>query len=99
MSARPEPVWVRKEHAATALRAFRADRPGIARGREALTFWIERERGGEWPRPGRPRSGDLHHQRGRTLPAPGQIERTDPPPPGPPSTPAGNAVYRRLGAR
>src|SRR5439155_24087607 len=96
LSARPEPVWVRKEHAATALRAFRADRPAIARGREALTLWVERERGGEWPGPGRRRSGDLHHERGRKL-SPREIERTDRPHPGLPSTPAGDAVDGRLG--
>src|SRR5262249_34381062 len=96
LSARPEPMWVGKEHAATSLRAFRADRPGIARGREALTVWIERG-GGDWPGPGRHRGGDLHHERSRKPSASGQIERTDRPHPGLPSTPARDAVDGHLG--
>src|SRR2546428_9977369 len=97
LSARPDPVGVGEEHAATALRAFRADCPGIARGREALTLWIERERGGEWPGPGRRRGGNLRHERGRKPSAPCEIERADRPHPGLPSTPAGDAVEGRLG--
>src|SRR5262249_49592160 len=97
LSAGPEPVWVGKEHAATLLGAFRADRPGIACGREALTVWAERERGGEWRGPGRRRGRDLHHESSGKPPAPREIDRCDWPHPGLSSTPAGDAVDGRLG--
>src|SRR5262249_26173705 len=61
------------------------------------TLWVERERGGERPGPGRRRGGELHQEGGRKPSAPREIDRTDRPHPRLASTPARNAVDGDLG--